>query len=273
MSHTSYNNIELSSGDLWEGVDFAVEKVIKTKRFKIIHPGHRMIVNLHGPRYSYVKHRGRWKQYHYGTGSMGLVPYGEVNEFKVAKDVRYISMSLHLSFLEKLFDVGKIRLREQRGVYDPTVHLLVMDLQKELLDPHFVGRIYAESLIHTLTLHLASFYPDGKNKIVFPKGRLTSIQLKRVIDYCHGSLGDNPGLSDLADQANLSPFHFARLFRQSIGYSPYQYLQQLKIEAAKKRIRSGKGSLTEIAYELGFSDQAHFCNAFRRATGISPRRF
>jgi AraC family transcriptional regulator len=47
----------------------------------------------------------------------------------------------------------------------------------------------------------------------------------------------------------------------------------LKIEAAKKLIRSKKGSLTEIAYKLGFSDQAHFCNAFRRATGISPRRF
>src|ERR1700684_2625327 len=137
MSHASYNNIELSSGNLWEGVDFAVEKVIKTRQFKIIHPGHRIIVNLHGASRSYVKHRGRWKGYHYETGSMGLVPYGEVNEFRVAKDVRYISTSLHLSFLEKLFDVGKIRLREQRAVYDQTVHLLVIELQKELLDPHF----------------------------------------------------------------------------------------------------------------------------------------
>jgi AraC family transcriptional regulator len=272
MPETSYTS-ELSSGDLWEGVDFAVGRYFKEKRFSERHPGHRIGVNLNAPHYASIKQGERWKRYRYDTGAMGLVPYGDVNEFCADKDIVCVSISLHLSWLERFLDGKTISLLGNRGVYDRTVHLLAADLQKELLDPHFVGRIYAESLIHTLALHLVASFADGKNKVALPKGKLTPIQSKKVIDYCHASLGDNPGLSDLAGEANLSPFHFARLFKQTFGYSPCQYLHQLKLEAARKLIRAGRSSLTEIAYELGFSDQAHFCKAFRRATGMPPGRF
>jgi AraC family transcriptional regulator len=81
------------------------------------------------------------------------------------------------------------------------------------------------------------------------------------------------GLVDLANLVHLSAYHFGRLFKQTIGLSPYQFILQMKIEYAKKLIMENAGPLGEIAYQLNFSDQAHFSNAFRKATGISPREY
>jgi AraC family transcriptional regulator len=78
---------------------------------------------------------------------------------------------------------------------------------------------------------------------------------------------------ELAKQTNTSPFHFMRLFKQTTGISPHQFILQLKIERAKQLINKSQLSLTEIAYELGFTDQAHFSNAFKKIIGVAPRQY
>ena len=64
-----------------------------------------------------------------------------------------------------------------------------------------------------------------------------------------------------------------RLFKQTTGISPHQFILQLKIERAKQLINKTQLSLTEIAYELGFTDQAHFSNAFKKIIGVAPRQY
>jgi AraC family transcriptional regulator len=105
------------------------------------------------------------------------------------------------------------------------------------------------------------------------KGRLTPEQLFQVITFAHECLQTDIGLDELASLVHLSSYHFGRLFKQTVGLSPYQYLLQLKIEFAKKLIVEKSGPLGDIAYQLNFSDQAHFSNAFRKATGVSPRQY
>ncbi|MBN9384914.1 MAG: helix-turn-helix transcriptional regulator [Chitinophagaceae bacterium] len=272
MIASLYDVMHSSKGS-WQGVGFSIEKLIASGGHRETYSGHRIGVNLGPSHYAHAKRRGRWGRFLYQTGAFGLIPHGDANEFRAFENVVYAAACLKPVFLEELFDKGKIRLREDRGVVDPTIYSLVLKLRDELMDPHFVGKIYAESLIQALSLHLVSIYPDGNNKILNPKGRLTSAQLKTTIEYCYSMVGNNPGIYDLAAQANLSPFHFTRLFKQTTGFSPYQYLLQLRVEAAKKLIRTGRYPLTEIAYELGYSDQAHFCKAFRRVTGMSPGHF
>jgi AraC-like DNA-binding protein len=105
------------------------------------------------------------------------------------------------------------------------------------------------------------------------RGRLSPRQLSLVISFAHDSMHLDIGLVDLANLVHLSAYHFGRLFKQTIGLSPYQFILQMKIEYAKKLIMENAGPLGEIAYQLNFSDQAHFSNAFRKATGISPRQY
>jgi AraC-like DNA-binding protein/mannose-6-phosphate isomerase-like protein (cupin superfamily) len=79
-------------------------------------------------------------------------------------------------------------------------------------------------------------------------------------------------LEDLSREVYLSKFHLLRLFKQEIGLAPYTYQLQLKLNEARKLIFQ-KRSLTEIAYELGFTDQAHFINTYKKYTELTPGEF
>jgi AraC family transcriptional regulator len=80
-------------------------------------------------------------------------------------------------------------------------------------------------------------------------------------------------LDQLAASAHLSIFHFSRLFKNTIGLSPYQFVLKMKIEYSKTLIRHNNESIGDIAFSLGFTDSAHFCNAFKKITGHSPLKY
>jgi len=71
----------------------------------------------------------------------------------------------------------------------------------------------------------------------------------------------------------MSLWHFSRMFKQSTGLSPHQYLIRERIEAAKRLLVKPETSLEKIATELGFSDQSHLITVFRRFTGLTPKQY
>ena len=102
-------------------------------------------------------------------------------------------------------------------------------------------------------------------------GGLLGLRLKRVLEYIEANLASNIHLSQLAEKVGLSAFHFAKLFKQSTGASPHQYILQRRLERSKEMLRNPEMSLTEISLETGFADQSHFTNVFRRIVGV-PRQ-
>lgn len=97
--------------------------------------------------------------------------------------------------------------------------------------------------------------------------------LQRTHAYINKHLCENFTLSDLANAACISRFHFARLFRASTGSSPMEYVLKLRMEAAKEMLARGDQKIATTAAALGFFDQSHFTRTFRRMTGVSPRAF
>ena len=77
----------------------------------------------------------------------------------------------------------------------------------------------------------------------------------------------------MAQLAELSSYYFARQFKRSTGLSPHQYINQQRIEKAKRLLKQRKYSITQVAIECGFSNQSHFSRAFRKATDITPKRY
>ncbi len=94
-----------------------------------------------------------------------------------------------------------------------------------------------------------------------------------VVDYIASNLAEDGRLQDLADLVEMSPFHFCRLFKQSTGLTPHQYILHLRIEKAKGLLKNKRLGIADIASRLGFSDQSHFTNIFRRLVGITPARW
>jgi AraC family transcriptional regulator len=106
-----------------------------------------------------------------------------------------------------------------------------------------------------------------------PRRGLSRRALNRACSFIAENLGERFTLNDLARQAGVSRFHFARLFRVSTGDSPMAYLLKSRIERAKQMLLQDDRPVCEIAAVLGFCDQSHLTRTFRRLTGLTPREF
>jgi AraC-like DNA-binding protein len=99
---------------------------------------------------------------------------------------------------------------------------------------------------------------------------ITNQSITRAIDFITTNYKQNFSLDELAQHAYMSKFHLLRIFKTETGLTPYAYQIQLKLNEARRLIFQDK-SLTEVAYELGFADQAHFTNTFKKfANGANP---
>lgn len=85
-------------------------------------------------------------------------------------------------------------------------------------------------------------------------------------------LGEPPSLEELATLVNLSPFHFARVFRRATGLPPHAWLKQRRLEQARALLRSGCAPL-QVALQLGFADQSHLNRQFKQSYGVSPGEY
>jgi AraC-like DNA-binding protein len=73
--------------------------------------------------------------------------------------------------------------------------------------------------------------------------------------------------------AGISPFHFLRLFGRVLGVTPHQYVVQSRLRRAARMLAATERRVTDVALEVGFGDLSNFVRTFRRAAGMSPRRF
>lgn len=80
-------------------------------------------------------------------------------------------------------------------------------------------------------------------------------------------------LPDVAAQANLSPYHFLRVYKRAFRETPHEYLTRLRIERAKTLLARGSHNVTEACFEVGFSSLGSFSTLFARRVGLSPSEY
>ena len=98
-------------------------------------------------------------------------------------------------------------------------------------------------------------------------------KLQNVLTYIDESLGESLKVRELARHVGLSQFHFARMFRRSVGRPPHGYLTDLRMERAKRLLRETGMPLAEVATRVGYQTQAHFTGVFHREVGMTPRSY
>lgn len=96
--------------------------------------------------------------------------------------------------------------------------------------------------------------------------------IKKAKEFIKINCVEQISLNQAAEVANMSEFHFNRLFHQMIGMSPYAYLLFCRVKKSQELLIQG-GSVTGTAYETGFFDQSHFIRLFRKHTGVTPGSF
>lgn len=263
-----------SSKDIWNGITVSEHHLLSHTQIsnqRVL--DHRIAFNLDKPTFVRWKEHNGWRHAIYETGSFGIVPNGGSNDINWDNDLRVAVIAIKPEFVNDVFQKEDVSINQCRGIYDKAAYEMVLLLRDEIKYANLAGKIWGELLAVAFTIHLVSHYSNNQKAIAAPKGKLTGNQLKKVIAYCHDEKEQNLNLCDMSAEASLSRYHFIRMFKQTTGISPYQFILQLKIEKAIQLLKVHNKPLSEIAATLGFTDQAHFSNLFKKATGYSPYKF
>ncbi len=124
-----------------------------------------------------------------------------------------------------------------------------------------------------LAAHLLRHYCVRKYTVGNYSGGLPKSKLRQVTDYINDNLDQDLRLDDLAAIAQMSPYHFTRLFKQSTGLTPRQYVIRCRIEAAKRLLARWELSITQISQRLGFASHSQITTIFRKHTGTTPTTY
>lgn len=217
-------------------------------------------------------------------GQIWISPVGVVEDD--IRITRPLSRILHLYLPtrppEHLVEVlgprcfGGDSLRYLAGVQDALIRQIGVSLLTEISQPTMGGRLLAESLSHALTVRLLQAYASGapaRPAALSPRWRLDDLRMRRVVDFMRAHLDRNLGLDEIAAVAHLSPFHFARMFKQTTGVPPHRFLSQLRLDTARQLLAQGRLPLAEVALVCGFASQASFSRAFKQATHLTPGEY
>src|SRR5262245_49326455 len=98
-------------------------------------------------------------------------------------------------------------------------------------------------------------------------------KLCRVRDLVRDCYEETLTLEDLSLEADLSIWHFLRVFRATFGETPHDFLTRVRIERAKALLTVTRRPVTEVCFDVGFSSLGSFSTLFRRQVGLSPAQF
>jgi len=211
------------------------------------------------------------------AGQIALMPAMFPHSIRTADSGQVVIVSLRPEFVlcaaNELLDGGSLELVPQAVSDDPLLRESVMALIAEIESGYGGGRIYGESLAAAMAVHMVRRYSVRKSAARGNPGGLTPFQLRRAVDFIQAHLAEDVSMPELAAAVGLSPFHFSRLFKKSVGLSPHQYLVQRRVERARDLLLTGQSSIATVALEVGFCDQSHLAARFKRIYGLTPRAF
>jgi len=178
----------------------------------------------------------------------------------------------------KQLEVPTVAFHNKLYRRDDRFNRLIKDLQqsqqKGSVDKLLFEEKLAALLMHLLQQHRNVLEEIARMPPLKPSTKLELYKrLAQATDFIHASYQEQPQLEGMANAACLSKFHFLRLFKQVYHISPYQYLQQLRIQKAQQLLQGSAMSVLDIADALGFENSNSFSRLFLQHKGMYPSQY
>lgn len=158
------------------------------------------------------------------------------------------------------------------GGQDERISAMLEELRHEFIDERQPSPLIVHSLAQALAVHLVRRYLDPRRGA--RRGNaLQAYKLRRVIEAMNERLADDFSLANLAQLAELSEYHFSRMFKRATGLSPSQYFIRLRMSLARHLLLETDRSIIDIGLEVGYSSPSHFSQVFRREVGVTPSAY
>jgi AraC family transcriptional regulator len=207
-------------------------------------------------------------------GALWVCASAEPISLRLDSSFSYVRLSLDPRHLGRLVGAAEaedtgVRLRRIVGLALPQVVHLLQTLRAEARDGNPNGLAFVEAVTGALG-RLLIRHAGLSAPAPLPRGRLSPGVRTRTLEVIEAHLSARLTVEQLAREVGLSPAHFARAFKETMGRPPYQYLLTLRLERARQLLDQPEARLADVAFETGFADQAHFTRLFKRAYGLPP---
>ncbi|MEU3299039.1 helix-turn-helix domain-containing protein [Streptomyces sp. NPDC006678] len=215
------------------------------------------------------------------AGGIFLHPAGRALDVELQERLNTVHLYLSDTALQDAHGPGgTVELAEELGSSDPLVEQLVLALDGVVRRWEPSARTYADHLVTMLAARLARAHTadgmadpwDAEHGGGALSG-LTDQQLMSARELMEERISEPLPVSALASAAGLSASQFSRQFRTSTGRSPHQFLLQLRLDHARRLLRSTRQPIAEVALRCGFSHQEHLTRVMRAKLGTTPAAF
>lgn len=211
-------------------------------------------------------------------GKFCLMPKDATSHWELGQTQQFLHLYFTDNYLKqlalKVFDIDPrmLQLPELNYSSDVATEALVRHCMATSDWQNGDNHLAMEQLTNTILVSMLQNMADLK--LTTPiKGGLSPKMATRVCDYIQANYHRQIYLTELAGLAQLSEYHFCRMFKESQAQTPQDYLLAVRIEQVKRRIRTNQDNLTAIALQCGFSHQSHMGRYFKKLVGISPRQY
>ena len=177
------------------------------------------------------------------------------------------------SMAEELGSPKSPEFQNRWALQDPALQHVVLEMGREAAADWPLGGLYADLLGASLTGLLLRRHSAFTVNPLQIKGGLSLPQLRHVLEFITANIHTDIRLAQMSAELSMTPFHFARLFRKSLGSSPYQYVLDQRLRSAQLLLKNSSNSVQAIAGLTGWNSAANFVRAFRQQFGITPQKW
>ena len=237
-----------------------------------------LVVHLKGPVAVEEKKDRVWRRQWTDRQHVSLTPPGEPVHRRFQARTEVLLLHLDPGFIADVIkdayeaDARQVELVPCFSTPDPTLDQLAKLLAAEAAQPLDPAH---SAMVDALERAIAIAVLRGHSTLGRPAPRdllrTSPARIRRVLDYVREDTFSAPTLKEMASIAGLSPTHFGRAFRAATGMPPHKYMQDLRMQRARRLLETTKLSITQIALECGFEQSTSFATSFKKLVGVSPR--
>jgi len=207
-------------------------------------------------------------------GSAWVCPAGDVISVRLNSTFNYVRMSIDPVYFDRLVASeptdSPVELVRTYGIAKSQIGHILGALVAESDAGNPGGLAFVEALTaglsHQVVLHAGVKVP----RVARLRGGLSAVAKRRTLELMDAQLDAKLTIEALAHEVGLSPAHFARAFKETMGLAPHRYLLARRIDQARRLLDAPDAALSDVAHRTGFADQAHFTRLFKREFGVTP---
>jgi AraC-like DNA-binding protein len=208
---------------------------------------------------------------HFETLFSGTILFKQI---VVAVEVAYLKSLLNKDFENKI--LSAMTTSGSRFLFEEPIPSSIHKIALEMLEanvPDVLSNIYFKAKTEELIYHLFAALLRRETTTIAALNTNDIQTVYGIRDTLLAQLTIPPDLDELAAMANFSKSKLKRLFKQIFGVSIFRYYQSFRMQEAARLLKQRRFSVSEVGYQMGFSNLSHFTRTFEEYMGVKPKKF